>query len=314
LNHCTSTDSILEKFEVHILGCGAALPTPHHFCSSQVVNVREKLFMVDCAEGVQMQLRKSHLKFSRINNIFITHLHGDHCFGLLGLISTFALNGRTSTLHIWGPKPLKDIFMPQISFFCQGMGYAVELHEVDSKKREIIYDDRSVTVETIPLKHKIQCCGYIFREKATKRHIRRDAIDAYGIPTCYINNIKAGMDFTLPDGEVVPNHILTTPAEATRSYAYCSDTMFAPDNAEQLKGVDLLYHEATFKKEHELLSKKTFHSTTVQAAEMAKLSGAKKLLIGHFSARYQNEEELLNECKEIFPNTILAEENLCVKL
>lgn len=296
------------------MGCGAALPTPHHFCSSQVVNIREKLFMVDCAEGVQTQLRRSKLKFSHINNIFITHLHGDHCLGLIGLISTFSLLGRTATLHVWGPAPLKDLFQPQINFFCNNLSYAVELHEIDAKSNAVIYDDRSVTVETIPLKHRIPCCGYLFKEKQLMRHIRRDAIDAFNIPVCYINNIKAGMDFTMPDGEVIPNHLLTTPADPTRSYAYCSDTMFKPSNAELLKGVDLLYHEATFKKEHELLSKKTYHSTTAQAAEMARLSEAKQLVIGHFSARYEQEEELLKECQDIFPNTILAKENMCIKL
>lgn len=290
------------------------MPTPHHFCSSQIVNIREKLFMIDCAEGIQMQLRRSHIKFSHINNIFLTHLHGDHCFGILGLISTFALLGRTSTLHIWGPQPLKELFQPQIAFFCQGFPYSIELHEVDTKSRATIYEDRSVTVETIPLKHKIKCCGYIFREKQLPRHIRRDVIDAYNIPVCYINNIKAGQDYTLPDGEVIPNHIMTLPADPTRSYAYCSDTMFKPDNAEQLKGVTLLYHEATFKKEHELLSRKTFHSTTEQAANMAALSEAEQLVIGHFSARYENEEELLEECKQTFPNTILAKEGMCIKL
>ncbi len=270
--------------------------------------------MVDCAEGIQMQLRRSHIKFSHINNIFLSHLHGDHCFGLLGLISTFALLGRHSTLHIWGPQPLKQLYQPQIDFFCQGIEYDIVLHEIDTKSREVIYEDHSVTVETIPLKHKIRCCGFLFREKQLPRHIRRDVIDAYNIPVCYINNIKAGQDYVMPDGEIIPNSILTTPADPVRSYAYCSDTMFKPDNAEQLQGVDLLYHEATFKKEHELLSKKTFHSTTHQAAEMAKLSNAKKLIVGHLSARYENEEEILNECKEVFPDTILANENMCIKV
>jgi ribonuclease Z len=206
------------------------------------------------------------------------------------------------------------LFQPQIDFHCQGLGFTVQLHEIDTRKRDIIFEDRSVTIETIPLKHRIPCCGYLFREKPLPRHIKRDVIDAYNIPTCYINNIKTGMDFTLPDGEIIPNSILTNPADPTRSYAYCSDTMFAPTNAEQLHNVDLLYHEATFKKDQELLSKKTFHSTTQQAAEMARLSNAKQLMIGHFSARYKNEEELLNECKETFQNTILAEENKCIKL
>lgn len=305
---------ILEKFEVHILGCGAALPTPHHFCSMQVVNVREKLFMIDCAEGAQMQLRKGHLKFSHINNIFLTHLHGDHCFGLIGLISTFALLGRTATLHVYGPVDLKATFQPQLDYFCNGMDYDVELHEIDTKQRNIIYDDRSVTVETIPLKHKIKCCGYLFREKPLLPHIKRDAIDAFNIPISQINNIKCGMDWTTPDGEVIPNHLLTTPAEPARSFAYCSDTMFKPDNAEQLKGVDLLYHEATFAESHKVTAKKTFHSTATEAAEMAKLAEAKQLLIGHLSARYTDENILLNEAKTVFPNTTLANEGMCISI
>lgn len=261
-----------------------------------------------------MQLRKSHLKFSHINNIFISHLHGDHCFGLIGLISTFALLGRTATLHIYGPVDLKATFQPQLDYFCNGMEYKVELHEVNTKERAVIYDDRSVTVETIPLKHKIKCCGYLFREKPLLPHIKRDAIDAFGIPVSQINNIKAGMDWISPEGEVIPNRLLTIPAEPSRSYAYCSDTIFKPDNAEQLHGVDLLYHEATFTEEHKVTANKTFHSTAKQAAEMAKLSEAKQLLIGHLSSRYTDESIVLREAQNIFPNTILANDGLCVKI
>lgn len=290
------------------------MPTPHHFCSTQVVNLREKLFMIDCGEGAQMQLRRSKLKFSHINNIFISHLHGDHCFGLIGLISTFALLGRTATLHIYGPQDLKGIFQPQLDYFCNGISYDVELHEVDTKARNVIFEDRSVTVETIPLKHKIKCCGYLFREKELMRHIRRDVIDTFGIPVSQINNIKLGMDWTSPDGEVIPNHLLTTPADPARSYAYCSDTIFKPDNAEQLKGVDLLFHEATFASDQKATAIKTFHSTAHEAAEMAKLCEARKLMIGHISARYLDENILLNEAKEIFPNTILANEGLRINL
>ncbi len=304
----------MEKFEITILGCGAALPTPHHFCSSQVVNIREKLFMIDCAEGVQTQLRRSRLHFNRINNIFISHLHGDHCLGLIGLISTFALLGRTATLDIWGPAPLIDVFQPQISFFCNNLTYKVNLHEIDTKSREVIYEDRTVTVETIPLKHRMPCCGFLFREKKLMRHIRRDVINAYNIPTCYINNIKAGMDYTLPDGEVIPNESMTTPADPVRSYAYCSDTMFKPSNAEQLTDVTLLYHESTFMEKDKVLSKKTYHSTTVEAAEMAKLANAGQLMIGHFSARYEDENLLLEECRHVFPDTILANENLKISI
>ena len=304
----------MERFEINILGCGAALPTNQHFCSMQVLNIREKLFMIDCGEGAQMQLRKSKLKFSNINNIFISHLHGDHCFGLIGLISTFALLGRTNTLNIYGPTDIKATLQPQLDYFCNGMTYKVIIHEVNTKEREIIYEDRSITVETIPLKHKIKCCGYLFKEKPMLRHIRREAIDAYNIPISQINNIKRGMDWTMPDGEIIPNTILTSPADPTRSYAYCSDTMFKPDNAEQLKGVDMLYHEATFSKEHHHVAKSTFHSTAQEAAEMAKLSEAKQLMIGHVSARYKDENILLDEAKSIYPNTILANEGMCIRL
>jgi len=290
------------------------LPTPHHFCSMQVLNVREKLFMIDCAEGAQMQLRKSRLKFLHINHIFISHLHGDHCFGLIGLISSLALLGRTATLHIYGPVDTKAVLQPQLDYFCNGMEFNVEINEVDVKQRVVIYEDRSVTVETIPLKHKIKCCGFLFREKQLMRHIKRDAIDAFKIPISQINNIKLGMDWTSPDGEIIPNHLLTTPADPIRSYAYCSDTMFKPDNAEQLRGVNLLYHEATFANEHKMTADKTFHSTAEQAAEMAKLAGVKRLLIGHLSSRYKDENMVLNEAKAIFPNTTLANEGLCINI
>lgn len=268
--------------------------------------------MIDCAEGIQMQLRRSRLKFPCINHIFITHLHGDHCFGLIGLISTFALLGRTATLHIYAPQGLKAVLQPQIDFFCQGMEYAVELHEIDHRSPQTVYEDRSVSVTTIPLRHRIPCIGYFFQEKPTLPHIRRDAIDAFHIPISQINNIKAGMDWTTPEGDLIPNRLLTKPADPARSFAYCSDTLFTPQNAEQLHGVNLLYHEATFLQEHELLARKTFHSTALQAAQFAQLADARQLLIGHFSSRYKGETPLLNEAKSLFPNTLAANEGLCI--
>jgi ribonuclease Z len=298
-----------------VLGCGAALPTPHHFCSSQVLTVREKLYMIDCAEGIQMQLRRSRLRFSNLNHIFITHLHGDHCFGLMGLISTFALLGRTADLHVYGPAGLYNIFKPQIDFFCQGMQYTVTLHELDHRQTALAYEDRTVTVHTIPLRHRIPCIGYLFREKQLPPHIRRDAIDAFGIPVSQINNIKAGMDWTTSEGDIIPNSLLTTPAEPAPSFAYCSDTMPQPGNAELLQDVTLLYHEATFMQEHELLARKTFHSTALQAAEMARTSNAHRLLIGHFSSRYRDgEQQLLAEAQALFPNTIAAKEGLTLDI
>lgn len=304
----------MEKFELHILGCGSALPTTRHFATSQVVNVRDKLFMIDCGEGAQMQLRKSRLKFSRLNHIFISHLHGDHCFGLLGLISTFGLLGRTAELHIHSPKGLETLFAPLLSFFCNGLGYKVVFHEFDTRTPELIYEDRSVTVTTIPLKHRIPCCGFLFEEKPRPNHIIRDMVDFYKVPVYELNRIKNGADYVTPEGEVVANARLTRPSDPPRKYAYCSDTIFRPSVVEQVKGVDLLFHEATFAQADQARAKETFHTTAAQAATIAREANAKKLVIGHFSARYEDESVLLKEAREVFPETILARETLCISL
>lgn len=304
----------MEKFEVTILGCGSALPTTRHFASSQVVNLREKLFMIDCGEGAQMQLRRSRLKFSRLNHIFISHLHGDHCFGLMGLISTFGLLGRTAKLHIYAPAPLDQLLQPQLDYYCAGMDYQVEVHTIDTTRFAPVYEDRSVTVYTLPLRHRIACCGFLFREKPTLPHIIREKIDFYQVPEYAINQIKNGADWTTPDGEVIPNRYFTRPSEPARSYAYCSDTCYLPELQEHLKNVDLLFHEATFGKDLEKRAQETFHTTAEQAATLARDSQAGRLCIGHFSARYEDETPLLHEAQEIFPNTILARENLTLKL
>ena len=188
----------MEKFELHILGCGSALPTTRHFATSQVVNLREKLFMIDCGEGAQMQLRRSRLKFSRLNHIFISHLHGDHCFGLLGLISTFGLLGRTADLHFHSPRGLEELFAPLLSFFCKTLAYKVFFHEFETKEPTLIYDDRSVAVTTIPLRHRIPCCGFLFEEKQRPNHIIRDMVDFYKVPVYELNRIKNGADFVTP--------------------------------------------------------------------------------------------------------------------
>lgn len=304
----------MEKFEVHILGCGSALPTTRHFPTSQVVNIREKLFMIDCGEGAQMQLRRSRLKFSRLNHIFISHLHGDHCFGLIGLISTFALLGRTAALHIYAHKELEKLMQPWLDFFCHGIDFAVEFHSFDGKKSEIIYEDRSVTVSTIPLKHRVPCCGFLFAEKQTPDHIIREMIDFYHVPTFELNRIKNGGDYITLDGEVIPHNKLTTPSNPPRQYAYCSDTTYMPENIPLLKGVNLLFHEATFASSNEARARETFHTTAQQAATLALKAEAKQLIIGHFSARYEDENILLEEAKTIFPNTVLAKENLCLEI
>jgi ribonuclease Z len=304
----------MEKFEINILGCGAALPTPRRLSSSQMVNIREKLFMLDCAEGTQMALRRSRLSFSHLQAIFLTHLHGDHVFGLIGMLSTFGLLGRLQDLHIYGPQDLQRIFQPQIDYFCADSPYKIFLHEIDTKAPQTIYEDRSVSISTIPLKHRIPCCGYLFQEKPTSRHIRRDAIDFYNIPISQINNIKAGMDWMTEDGTLVPNERLTTPPDPVRSYAYCTDTAYQPQLAELLQNVTCLYHEGTFAQEHALLAKKTFHSTAAQAAQIALDAHAKQLVLGHFSARYKSDDVLLHEAQQIFPNTILAEDGMKIKL
>ena len=304
--------AIMEKFEVNILGCGSALPTTRHNATSQVVNIREKLFMIDCGEGTQVQLRKSRLKFSRLNHIFISHLHGDHCFGLMGLISTFGMLERTADLHIYSHPDLKVLLNPHLDFFCKGMPYKVIFHDINPAERSIIYEDRSLTVETVPLRHRLPTCGFLFREKPTPNHIIREMTDFYKVPM--MNRIKNGEDFVTDDGSVIPNSRLTTPSDPPRSYAYCSDTSYIPYITEQIQNVDVLFHEATFTDSEKARAKATQHSTARQAADIALKANAGQLIIGHFSARYETEECLLNEAREVFPNTILANENLRIEI
>lgn len=304
----------MEKFELYILGCGSALPTTRHFPTSQVLNVRDKLYMIDCGEGAQLQFRKSRLKFSRLNHIFISHLHGDHCFGLWGLISTLNLLGRTAELHIYSPRGLEALLLPTLAFFNRQMTYRVLFHEFDTDRPALIYEDRSLTVTTIPLRHRIPCCGFLFAEKQGLNHIVREMVDFYKVPLFEMNRIKNGADYVTPEGEVVPNRLLTRPADPSRRYAYCSDTICLPEIAGQLHGVDLLFHEATFASDNLGRAKETYHTTAVQAAELARSAEVKKLLIGHFSARYEDESVLLEEAREIFPETLIASEMLCVQV
>lgn len=304
----------MEKFELYILGCGSALPTTRHFPTSQVLNVRDKLYMIDCGEGAQLQFRKSRLKFSRLNHIFISHLHGDHCFGLWGLISTLNLLGRTAELHIYSPRGLEALLLPTLAFFNRQMTYRVLFHEFDTDRPSLVYEDRSLTVTTIPLRHRIPCCGFLFAEKQGLNHIVREMVDFYKVPLFEMNRIKNGADYVTPEGELVPNRLLTRPADPSRRYAYCSDTICLPGLAAQLRGVDLLFHEATFASDNLGRAKETYHTTAVQAAELARSAEVKKLLIGHFSARYEDESVLLEEAREIFPETLLASEMLCVQV
>lgn len=299
----------MEPFRVHILGCGSALPTLHHNASAQVVEIRGKLFLVDCGEGTQVQLRRSRLRFTKISAVFITHLHGDHCFGLIGMLSTFGLLGRTARLAIYAPAALEAMLKQQMQLFCHDFDYEVDFHAVDTNQQQVVYEDRSLTVETIPLEHRMPCCGYLFREKPSLPHIRRDMIDFYEIPTSQINNIKAGADWTTPDGEVVKNERLVEPADPVRSYAYCSDTRYIPTLHERIKGVSTLYHESTYGEDNLLMAQKYYHSTARQAALVAREAGVGQLLLGHYSSRYEDEQVLLREAQEVFENTRLTDEN-----
>lgn len=300
----------METFDLHILGCGSALPTLRHYPASQVLNIHDKLFMVDCGEGAQLQLRKTKLSFSRLNRVFISHLHGDHCFGLLGLISSFSLLGRTATFHVHAPAELERLLTPLIAYHCKGASFDVEFHSFDTATSQLIFEDKSVSVTTLPLRHRIGCCGFLFREQPRLPHIRRDMIDYLGIPLYEIARIKQGGDWTKPDGEVVANERLVTPAAPPRSYAYVSDTAPCQDIVPLLHGVNLLYHEATFAEDRASRAAETFHSTARQAAEIARAADVKRLVIGHFSSRYDDESQLLAESQEVFPETVLAREGL----
>lgn len=298
----------MEKFNVHILGCGSAKPSNGHLPSCQVVDVRGKLYMVDCGEGAQMQWSRVGLGMTRLGHIFISHGHGDHCFGLPGLISTMGLLGRTAELHIHAPADLHRFIDCVLDDFCKDMSYEVHFHGVDTQQHALVFEDRSIEVWSLPLRHRLPCCGYLFREKPLLPHIRPEMLACYDIPVSQVNNIKMGMDWTLPDGEVIPNARLVRSSDPARSYAYCSDTLFTPQLAECMQEVDLLYHEATFGDELKLRAQQTGHSTARQAAEMAQLCHAKRLVIGHFSGRIKDEGAHLREATAVFPNTLLAAE------
>ncbi|MDU1891066.1 MAG: ribonuclease Z [Dysgonomonas sp.] len=304
----------MEKFELNILGCGSATPTTLHNPSSQVLNIRDKLFMIDCGEGTQLQFRRSKLRFGRLNHIFISHLHGDHCFGLIGLISTLALLGRTGDLYIHTVAGLEEVLQVELDFFCRDNPFDVKIETFNPKVSETIYDDRSVSVKTIPLLHRIPCAGFLFQEKQKEAHLIPDKIKFYNIPIKELAKVKQGADFVTEEGKVIPHSHLTKPAEPARSYAYCSDTAYSEKITPLIEGVDLLYHEATFAESDAPRAKETGHSTARQAAQIAKKANVKELMLGHFSARYPDNSILLHEAKEVFPNTVLANEGLCQKL
>jgi len=298
----------MQKATLSILGCGSALPTHKNFPTSQVIEIRDKQFMIDCGEGTQIRMRQMGLRTNRLGHIFISHLHGDHCFGLIGLISTFGMLNRTAELHIHAQADLEKILQPQLQYFCNDLPFNIIFHTINPRKNELIYEDRSVSVYSIPLKHRVPCCGFLFEEKPRDRHIIREMIDFYQIPTWRIPKIKQGEDFVTEEGEIILNSHLTKAGDKPKRYAYCSDTAYSEKIIPIIDGVDCLYHEATFMEDEAIRSKQTEHSTARQAATIALKANVKKLIIGHYSARYINQNELLKEAKVVFENTILGED------
>jgi len=295
-------------FEISILGSSSATPIYQRHPTAQVLNIHERLFLVDCGEGTLIQMNRYKIKFHRINHIFISHLHGDHYLGLMGLISTMHLQGRTTLLHIYAPPELKEIVEIQLTYSETALRYPVEFHSLDSKKAAVIYEDEDLEIKTIILNHRIPCTGFLFREKPRMRKLLKEELEKFQVPVEFFQNLKNGEDYVDPDGSVIPNSSLTSDPRPARSYAFCSDTKYDERLIPVLRDIDLLYHEATFMNDKASRAEETFHSTAEQAATMALKSTVKRLIIGHFSARYKNLYPLLEEAKVVFPQTTLAME------
>jgi ribonuclease Z len=270
--------------------------------------------MIDCGEGTQLQFRTMKLNFQKLGHIFISHLHGDHCFGLPGLVSTLGLLGRKSDLHIYAHADAEKLYAPLFRYFCKELPYKICFHTFNPEKSELIFEDKNLRVTTIPLKHRVPTAGFLFEEKPRSPHIIREMIDFYRVPLSQIRAIKEGASFVTGEGETIPNTRFTRPAEPPRKYAYCSDTAYYEKVIPIVAGVDVLYHEATFSNADLLRAKETFHSSAAQAASIAKTANAGRLVIGHFSARYPDEQILLREASEIFPHTQLAYEKMILKV
>lgn len=295
-------------FTFTILGSSSALPTSKRFTSAYVINVHERFFLIDCGEGAQMQLRKYKIKLGKINHIFISHIHGDHVFGLFGLISSFNLLGRENNLHIFGPPDLERIIHGYLKDFYINLFFEIIFHPVNCTRSVRIYEDEKIKVNTIPLKHRIPTCGFLFREQPTLPNLKKDMIEKYDIPISKRQGIKEGDGFITETGGIVPNHELVIPAPEPKAFAYCSDTSYNEGILTQIRNVDLLYHEATYGSELQELARESMHSTASEAARLASKASAKKLVIGHFSARYKDLTPLLVEARKVFNNTFIAED------
>lgn len=303
------------SIKLTILGCHSATPRANAFPTSQYLEINNRHFLIDCGEGTQRQMRKYKVGFTKINHIFISHLHGDHFYGLIGLLSTYGILSREKELHIFGPKGIKEVTLLQLKISQSHAKYPIIFHELSSKESELIFEDDKVTVKTIPLKHRVYTNGYLFTEKEKPKKLHIDNINHYQeIDRADYNNIKAGRDVILSTGEVVPNSELTLPPKKPLSYAFCSDTCYKPDIIPIIKNADLLYHEATFLAEKIDLAKKTKHTTTKEAAHIAKSASVNELIIGHYSGRYKDISVFKKEAQEIFKNTKLAEPGKVFKI
>ena len=291
-----------------ILGCYAATPRTITNPTSQVLEIKNRMFLIDCGEGTQVQLRKNKIKFSKINHIFISHLHGDHFFGLIGTISTFALLGRTTDLHIYGPKGVKEIITLQLKLSNSWTTYDLFFHELESKESEVIFEDQKVIVKTIPLKHRVYTNGFLFQEKPGDRKLNVDAVQNYNIDKCYYQKIKGGGNVTLDDGTVIVNEKLSFDPIPAMSYAFCSDTVYNEAIIPIIENVDVLYHESTFLDSEEALAQKTLHSTAKEAATIALKANAKNLVLGHYSTRYGDINIFKEEAQTVFPHILLADD------
>jgi len=296
------------SFSLTVLGSSSAIPTTKRFPTAHVLNVHERFFLIDCGEGTQIQLRRFSVNMSKINHIFISHLHGDHVFGLYGLFSSYNLMGRKPDLHIYAHRDFEMTLNHYMGQFGKDMCYNIVFHPFIANKPNQIYSDKHVVVETLPLRHSVPVVGFVFRERPRLLNIRKDVIEKYNLGIRDIRRIKEGHDFITPDDQVIPNRDLTLPPVKPRSYAFCSDTSYFPKLAVSLRNIDLLYFESTFSDKDKKLARITGHSTSVQAATLAKDACVGKLLIGHFSTRYKSIDSLLREARDIFAETYAAED------
>ena len=297
------------SIKLTILGCHSASPRQNAFPTAQFLEINERKILIDCGEGTQTLLRKYKVPFSKIKYIFISHLHGDHFYGLIGLISTFGLHGRENDLHIFGPKGIKEIITLQIKYAKSWTKFKLLFHELESDSSELIYEDKKIEVHTIPLDHRVYTNGFLFKEKIGDYSLNMDAIYANPeIEICDYHNIKKGKDFVPQDnGQPIPNSKLTFPPKKPLSYAFCSDTAYKPDIVSIIQNTDLLYHEATLIKKKKELTARTKHSTAKEAAKIAKLTNTKNLVLGHFSSRYDDLNKFKEEAETIFTPVCVAE-------